>query len=75
MEEKNETHTPLNRRQFLKLAGVAGSAALLAGCANKATETPAEVATEEKTAEEAPAEAAAPAGSRIVAMAFCEPRS
>lgn len=47
MEEKNETKTPLNRRQFLKLAGVAGSAALLAACAKKAVETPTEVATVE----------------------------
>ena len=47
MEEKNETQTPLNRRQFLKLAGLASSAALLAACAKKAAETPAEVATQE----------------------------
>ena len=45
MEEKNATKAPINRRQFLKLAGVAGSAALLAACAKKATE-PVSVPTE-----------------------------
>ena len=52
MEEKNETKAPINRRQFLKLAGVAGSAALLAACAKKATEVP----TEQPTVEAPPAE-------------------
>ena len=47
MEEKNATKAPINRRQFLKLAGVAGSAALLAACAKKATEAPVVPATEE----------------------------
>jgi multiple sugar transport system substrate-binding protein len=46
MEEKNEIKTPLNRRQFLKLAGVAGSAALLTACGTKATEAPTEVSQE-----------------------------
>ena len=58
MEEKNETHTPLNRRQFLKLAGVTGSAALLAACAQKATEVPTEAPQAETTGGEETAPAA-----------------
>ena len=40
MEEKKETKTPLSRRQFLKMAGVAGSAALLTACAQKLQKLP-----------------------------------
>jgi ABC-type glycerol-3-phosphate transport system substrate-binding protein len=46
MEEKNNPKAPLSRRQFLKLAGVAGSAALLSACGTKATEAPVEQPTE-----------------------------
>lgn len=61
MEEKKETKTPLNRRQFLKLAGVASGAALLTACNGGATEAPAET-----TEVEAPSgEEAAPAAEKI----------
>lgn len=61
MEEKKETKTPLSRRQFLKMAGVAGSAALLTACA-QATEAPTEV-----TEEEAPSgEEAAPPAEKVM---------
>jgi ABC-type glycerol-3-phosphate transport system substrate-binding protein len=61
MEEKKDTKTLLNRRQFLKMAGMMGSAALLTACGTKATEAP----TQAPQAEAPTVEATSPAAEQV----------